>query len=169
VLKLTRYGPFILGILTVILIVLSARASCSNKELIPYLGKWTGAFNVESTSTRHTSPLDRRRSSLFGYVMVYAMNRSFKMHLEGAQEMIDVEGKWTLHGHRLTLTASGVKIDDEGGAATRNPNLPFIPSADVRAAYAHPFVLDLSPDRRRLVGLSMSMGALIGLHAFARD
>jgi hypothetical protein len=101
--------------------------------------------------------------------MVYAMARSFKMHLEGAQEIIDVEGKWTLHGHRLTLTTTGIKFDDEGGVAVRNPRLPFIPSADVHAAYAHPFVLDLSADRRRLTGLAMSMGLRVGRHEFARD
>jgi hypothetical protein len=161
--------PLVFAVVVVVAVFLSARASCSNHDLIPYLGKWTGGFTVDSISGRPATPAAAKRASLFGYVMIYAMRQTFKLHLEGAQEVLDLAGSWTLHGHRLTLTTTDIKIDDEGGIASRDPNLPYIPSDDVHATYARALVLDLSANRQRLVGLPVSMGNSVGRHEFARD
>lgn len=157
------------AIVLVILLYVTAQSSCSNKELVPYLGKWTGGFIVDSVSPAARSATDLKRNNLRGFIQVYATRHSFKMHLEGEQEIIDLAGNWVLKRQRLTLKVNETKIDDFGGADVRNPNRKFIPSDAIRDTYTRPIVLDLSPDKHRYEGLPMTMGNLIGRHQFTRD
>lgn len=147
----------------------TARSSCSNRDLIPFLGKWTGAFVVDVVREGPDTARDRTRSSLRGFIQVYATNRTFKMYLDGEQESLELDGTWTEKGRRLTLHVKEPKVDDLGGADNRDPNRKFVDAEDIRVAYAHPIVLDLTTDRHRLVGLPVTLGPLLGHHEFTKD
>lgn len=147
----------------------TARSSCSNKDMLPYLGKWPGGFVVGEVRRGPNTAIDQKRSSLKGFVQIYATNRKFKIHLEGEQETIDVDGDWTRKARRMDLHVQHVVIDDQGGAALRDPNRKFILPDDIRAAYSRPLILDLSADGKSLNGLPMSIGDLTGRHLFAKE
>jgi len=147
----------------------TARSSCSNKDMLPYLGKWPGGFVVSEVRRGPNTSVDQKRSSLKGFVQIYATNHKFKLHLEGEQETIDVDGDWTRKAKRMDLRVQHVVIDDQGGAALRDPNRKFILPDDIRAAYSRPLILDLSADGKNLNGLPMSIGDLTGRHLFAKE
>ncbi|AIE84166.1 hypothetical protein [Fimbriimonas ginsengisoli] len=157
------------AVVLILAFILTARATCSNREIVPFLGKWSGGFEVESIRDGADTPQERERYRLQGYVQVYATRRSFKMHLQGEQEDLDLAGFWTFRGQRLTLKVSEIKIDDHGGADARNPNQKFISPEELNGAYSKPIVLDLSPDKKQYTGLLIGMGKLIGRHRFVKD
>ncbi len=139
-----------------------------NAALMPFLGKWSGHFEVTDLTNGGTAA-DIKRETLSGYVQVYATQRSYKMELQGEQETISITGFWTIKGNRITLNPKTVSIDDQGGAELRDPNKKFIPAADVHAAYGRPLVLAETTNNKALDGLKMSVGNLIGTHHFVKD
>ena len=155
--------------LCLVIPVISVLSGCNhNKELMPFLGKWIGRFEVSDISGGGT-PTDMKREQLRGYVQVYATERSYKMEMEGEQETIDISGFWTIKGNRITLTPKVVTIDDQGGADKRDPNKKFIPADAASAAYSRPLLLQETPDKKSLNGLKITIGSLIGTHFFVKD
>jgi len=139
-----------------------------NKERMPFYGRWGGGFVVDAIAGGGTEK-DRQRSTLNGYLMLYATGNSFLMHEEGEQEILDIKGTWRLlKPTRVELEIAEIKIDDMGGEDKRDPNRKFIPTDDVRAAYSRPLVLDISPDKQSLTGLRLAMGDLTGRHVYKR-
>ena len=154
------------GLFTVLMIVLTLRVANSNRDLLRYTGKWSGGFTVDSIESGANTESDRHRSRLEGYLQIYLTERRYKLHLEGEQQGIDVSGNWTAKGDRITLTPKSVEIDDHGGAEKRDPNKKYIPNEEVLNTYNRPLVFIQSPDRQRYNGLPISLGVLIGKHAF---
>lgn len=151
---------------------LTIRSINANKDLVPFLGKWSGGFEVSQIqNANRDTPEDRRRLGLMGYLMVYGSRHSFKIHLEGEQEVFDIGGKWAIKGQRLILTADPqtFALDDEGGAESRNPNRKFIPADDLRAAFGKPIPLDLSKDKKAFASPLTSIGNLIGAFRFKKE
>lgn len=159
----------VFGVLLVLLIGFTVRASFSNQDLMPFTGRWKGGFTVDSIQKGSDTADDRHRSRLEGYVQVYLTGRKYVLHLEGEQQGIDVTGTWTAKGDRITLQSKSVTIDDQGGADARNPNKKYIPNEVVNEAYSRQMVLVLSKDKHNLRGLKVSVGDLIGEHAFEKD
>ncbi len=152
-----------------IVLVAVALAGCNmHKDLMPFLGKWKGSFEVSSLVSGG-SDKDVQRETLHGYVQVYATGRKYKMELEGEQETIKVDGTWTFKDKRITLKPLSLVIDDRGGSDKRDPNLKYIPAEDVRASYGQPMVLIESADNKSLTGLDTTVGNLRGLHRFVKD
>ncbi|CAN5670755.1 hypothetical protein BH11ARM2_BH11ARM2_00910 [soil metagenome] len=142
-------------------------AGCGgHKELLPYFGKWNGAFEVETAPG--ASPKDLSRETLRGYLMLYGSNRRFLLHLEGEQQTVDLDGAWTLTGKQVEARAKKIEIDDEGGEAHRDPNKKWIPSDDLQTAMGRPIILNLSADAKRLTGPATTIGALQGAYRFHR-
>lgn len=156
-------------LLLAIALFFTARASCANKDLIPFLGKWSGNFAVSRILKGPDTDKARKDWSMSGYVMIHASGRSFALHLEGPQETLDTSGTWVYSGNRVTLNPLKIDIDDMGGEALRNPNLPFIPTDAVREAYLKPIVLELTKDKKHLNGLTISVERLIGRLELAKD
>jgi len=149
--------------------ILAILLGCNrNKDLMPFLGKWSGEFDVTEIQGGGT-PADMKREKLKGFVQVYATNRLYKMQMEGEQETIDIDGTWTIKANRITLTPKDIVIDDQGGADKRDPNKKFIPSDAARAAYERPLVLAETPDKKALNGLKITVGNLVGAHKFVKD
>jgi hypothetical protein len=159
----------VFGLLAVLMIGLTLRATNSNRDLLSYTGKWKGGFTVDAIEPGPNTETDRRRSRLEGYLQVYLTRRSYKLHLEGEQQGIDVDGTWTVKEGRVTLTPKEVKIDDQGGESKRDPNKKYIPNEAVTAAYNRPLVLVLAPDKRSYQGLPTTVGTLLGKHHFEKD
>lgn len=153
----------------VIALALTGRAACSNKDLIPFMGKWAGGFVVDRVKQGPDTDKDRKRSGLNGYLQIYGTQRSFKLHLEGEQQTLDIAGTWIAKGNKVTLTTTDFQMDDQGGADLRNPNQKFVPAEDLNRGYSHPVVLTLSADKKRLTGLPTSIGDLVGRHEFVKD
>jgi hypothetical protein len=153
-----------------------------HREMMPYFGKWDGGFYVdEAESTRAgfaaprlgKSSIALKRYTMEGYLMLYATRDSFKLHLEGEQVVIDVDGTWSVTKNsrgedRISLRPKGFKIDDFGGADMRDPNKAYIPSLDIRDTYGKEILLKPSKDRQKLDGLPMSLGKLVGTHLWKR-
>lgn len=146
---------------------LTLRATGSNKDLLPYVGKWTGKFVVEEMTGGGTAQ-ERVRNNLHGYLQLYRTKESYLLHMEGEQEIIDVKGTWQRKGSQIELKATEVKINDFGGEEKRDPNKMFIDPEKVREAYSRPMVLKLSEDKRSLSGPQTSIANLIGRHVFTR-
>lgn len=104
-----------------------------------------------------------------GYVMIHASGKSFALHLEGPQETLDTSGTWTYEGKRVTLKPLKIDIDDMGGEALRNPNLPFIPTDALREAYLKPIVLELAKDKKHMNGLTFSVDRIVGRLKLSKD
>ena len=146
-----------------------ALAGCHSQAGIPYYGKYEGGFIV------HTVPgvnsVDKASWSLKGYLQLLAFKDQFNIHLEGRQQIIDVKGNWRLEPRQITLQVTSIKFDDGGGAEKRNPNLPYIPAEDFKAAYAKEITLRIGKDKDRvtLTGPTLSMGSILGQHEFLKD
>lgn len=165
----TLRTAFILAtLLAAVLFALTLRATGSNRELIPFTGRWGGGFEIDTVTQGPASDEVKRQNRLEGYLQVYLTGRKYKLHLEGIQQGIDVDGTWTAKGRRITLTPKEVKIDDRGGPEMRDPNKPYLPNEDVTAAYSKPIVLDQAEDGKSFKGLSMTVSRFIGRHAFKR-
>ncbi|RYG35796.1 hypothetical protein EON81_11650 [bacterium] len=149
-------------------LLLLALVGCTraNKELLPYLGKWNGAFEVESLSG--ATDKDLKRETLRGYLVLYATNRRFVMHLEGEQQGMDLDGAWTIDGKQAKLKAVTFKIDDQGGEELRDPNRKWIPAADLKPTMEGQIVLNISADAQRLASPTTSIGARQGAFRFRR-
>jgi hypothetical protein len=159
----------IMGLLTVFLIVMTVGAIDSNRDLIPYTGRWKGEFTVDSIADTDAAPDELKRWRLAGYVQIYLSNRRYTMHLEGQQQAIDIDGVWSVKNGRVNLDPKSVVIDDGGGAEKRDPNQVYIPNEDVNEAYRREMVLVQSQDKKRYEGLRMSVGSLVGVHRFEKD
>jgi hypothetical protein len=143
-------------------------SGCGSKENIPFLGRWKADFVVDRMTVPGTEK-DQRREGLHGYLQVYQTGLKFKMRLEGEQEAIDGSGTWSHKGNHVTLTFTDLKIDDMGGAQHRDPNLKFILPAAIQAAYQRELTLNMSPDKKTLNGLDVTIGNLVGRHVFTRS
>jgi len=141
----------------------------SHKDLMAFLGKWKGGFDVTSVRGANASSLDIKRDTLRGFIQVYETNRSYKMELNGEQETIEINGTWTIKGNHITLRPTMLDIDDKGGEQQRDPNKKYIAAMLVRAAYGQPLVLVESRDKKSLTGLEMSVGDLVGTHRYVKD
>lgn len=165
----TLRTAFVIAIVfTVTLIFFTVRATGSNRDLIRYTGRWGGGFTIDSVQSGPDSEAVRKRNKLTGYVQIYLTGRKYTLHLEGEQQGVDVYGTWTAKGEKLTLTPKEVKIDDRGGPEQRDPNRPYLPNEDVRAAYERPIVLSQSADKNSFQGLPMSVSRFIGKHRFEK-
>ncbi|MDR3690377.1 MAG: hypothetical protein P4L46_13430 [Fimbriimonas sp.] len=144
-------------------------AGCNmHKDLLPFLGKWSGKFQVRSIEGGGSSK-DVIREEMHGYIQVYETGRSYKMELQGEQETIDVDGTWAHKANRIILSPKSIAIDDMGGAESRDPNKKYIPADQLRDAYSSELVLTESKDNKALHGLEMTIGRLIGKHEFIKD
>jgi hypothetical protein len=128
----------------------------ANQELKPYLGLWRGEFRVG-------------KDLMTGYLRIKGSRKEADLHLEGIQQTIDVKGTWTLEKpRRISFKSNDIKIDDFGGAASRDPNKPYIPNESVMAGYARPIIFDLSADGEKLTSLPEPFGKATAVHEFTR-
>lgn len=164
-----RNVVIVLATLTCVLIAFTMLATNSNKDLVRYTGRWKGEFAVESITKGEDTEEARTRNRLGGYLQVYLTGHKYKIHLEGLQQGIDIEGTWKAQGDRLTLTPKAITIDDQGGAEKRDPNKPYIANESVMEAYNRPMTLSQSSDKKKFQGLKMTIGDLLGEHRFVKD
>ena len=159
------------------LLMLMTLSGCQqHREMMPYFGKWDGGFYVdipESSRAGAGGKIPLKRFTMEGYLMLYATRDGFKLHLEGEQVVIDVDGTWAVTKNsrgedRISLRPKGFKIDDFGGADLRDPNKAYIPSLDIRDTYGKEMLLRPSKDRQKLDGLPLSLGKLVGVHLWKR-
>ena len=140
----------------------------ANKELLPYLGKWSGGFMVEQIDGK-ANPALAKRASLTGYLQLYGSNDRFELRLNGEQQEVVVTGTWQLVSEtQIELKPEKYQIDDFGGAENRDPNLVYVPNDAVRAAYGKALALSLSSDKQTLIAPLSSIGPLTGIHQFKR-
>jgi hypothetical protein len=136
-----------------------------NKERIPYLGHWDGGFNVtSSTASPPTAALNIR-----GYLQLYRTGDKFLIELSNPTQVLDLGGKWRMvGGKRIELAFHEFKLTEPDLAKLKGMRRPFLEPADLKIAYTKPLILDLSPDGKKLTGLLMRMGPLLGRHEFSK-
>ena len=140
---------------------------CVGRAAMPFLGKWSGGFTVERVGPGAIGDAERNR--LTGFIQLYRTGERYELHLEGEQFGLVAGGTWTQKEGRVTLSPTEVKIDDGGGEEKRNPNRAWIDPAALREAYSRPLALRVSKDGKKLSGLLLSVGPLVGTHAFVRE
>jgi len=165
---MSRVTLGVFGVLLVIILVLSGRASCANKDLLPFLGKWKGGF-VAQEFVDKPDAFSLKRHGFDATLQLYRTQESFILRLESEQESVDVKGTWSHRGQELRLAIRSVEIDDMGGADVRDPNRPFTAPEAIRKVYAGTMILRLSKDKKRLVGLPVTLDKVVGSHQFAKD
>lgn len=146
-----------------------ALAGCGDKKKVPFLGQWTGQFEVSKVKTGSDTELDRKHYWLRGYVSVRLDKSSYLMHLEGEQQQVDIKGTWTYSGSQITLDPKDIKVNTDGGEKGVNPNLKYVPDEDLYNAYQKKITLKLSPDGSTLMGLTTTIAFLEGVHIFHKD
>lgn len=134
---------------------------------MPFLGKWSGGFTVETAGKGVVG--GARRNDLKGFLQLYRTDSRYELHLDGEQFGLVAGGKWTQKDGRVSLAPTSVKVDDGGGEEARNPNRAWIDPAALSAAYSRPMSLRLSKDGKRMTGLLIDVGPLTGTHAFVRE
>jgi len=149
-------------------LLLPLLAGCGTRTAMPYLGKWSGGFDVEKVGPG-AAIKDPERNRLKGFLQLYATNEKFELHLDGEQFGLIAKGTWKQKDGRFTFSPNDVKIDDGGGEEARNPNRAWINPADLRAAYSRPLALRVSKDGQKLTGLLVDVGPLTGTHSFVRE
>lgn len=147
----------LLAVVAIVMTALVAKNRTAHEDLRPYLGKWTGGFFAD--------PADKHKD-LPGYLQIYATHQTFKMHLEAEQQEVDIDGTWSLNKKQVVLKPTQVKINDFGGANSRDPNLMYYPNPDVQDTYRKPIVLNPTADGKKLEGLLITMGPTEGEHKF---
>ncbi len=145
----------LLGLLVFGLWSVAARRG-SNKELAAYLGMWSGQLSSDKIAMK-------------GYLRIKGTHKQFEIHLEGAQQTIDIVGSWSLKDdHTLVLQTGDVTIDDFGGAAKRDPNKPYIDNQQLRNAFSKPLVMNLSASKERLTSLPLLINSVRHMCEFER-
>ncbi len=140
---------------------------CGDRSKMPYLGKWSGGFDVETVGKGAVG--GRERNRLKGFLQLYRTDARYELHLDGEQFGLVAGGSWSEKAGRVTLSPKEVKIDDGGGEEVRNPNRAWIEPTVLREAYSRPMALRVSKDGKSLTGLLMDVGPLTGAHSFVRD
>lgn len=134
---------------------------------MPYLGKWSGGFTVETAGKGSVG--GARRNDLKGFLQLYRTDARYELHLDGEQFGLVAGGSWDEKKGRVTLSPKEVKIDDGGGEEVRDPNKAWVKPDELRAAYSRPLSLRLSKDGQTLTGLLVDVGPLTGTHSFVRE
>ena len=145
-----------------------ALAGCFNREQIPYLGRWSGGFNVDHT-TGKIELKDPHRYSMHGLLELYRSDSRCTLHIEGEQETVEAKGNWTIKGHEIQIQFSHLTIDDAGGPDERDPNRAFLPAADYQTTLSHDLGLRASADKKHLTSPLESIGPLLGSFTFDKD
>lgn len=140
-----------------------------DQKAVRFLGQWPGAFNVDKVNRGPDGPEDRKHNTLRGYLSVRLNKKSYILHLEGEQQMIDVKGTWTYSGDQLILSPDDVKPKTEGGKDGINPNFKFVPDEELYNAYLKKITLNLSKDGSTLQGLRTTIAFLEGSHSFKKE
>ena len=153
---------------------------CFDSAQVPFLGRWSGAFEVDSASQK--MPISKlARYNMKGFLMLYRSQfrvlnskddrpkSKFVMHLEGEQESVDVTGQWELINKQIQLTATDIKPDDEGGEALRDPNRTYIPVNDLEAALQKPIPCSFDATKTKLSSPLSQIGLLFGRYRFTKD
>jgi len=146
-----------------------AIVGCGDKKKVPFLGQWNGQFEVSKVGRGPDTPLDRKHHMLRGYVSIRLDKNTFLLHLEGEQQKVDVKGTWSYAGSQITLDPKEAKVITDGGENGVDPNLKYVPEADLYEAYLNKITLKLSADGSTLTGLTTTIAFLEGIHTFKKD
>lgn len=147
-------------------LILLATGGC-DRSAMPYLGKWSGGFTVETAGPGTVG--GAARNSLKGFLQLYKTEARYELHLEGEQFGLVAGGTWTHGDGKVTLAPTSVKVDDGGGEEARNPNRAWIDPAELSKAYSRPMSFRVSKDGGRMTGLLIGVGPLTGTHTFVRE
>lgn len=145
------------------LLPLLAVAGCGDKNLTPFLGKWTGGLEVLRVKTGG----DPKPYELRGDLQMYV--RKFELNLTGPQQTVMVRGTWTYEGKRVRLRANKMEFGDEGGEDKRDPNKAYLDPGDLRTFLGREQGLNLSNDKKRLAGVEDALANLVARLAFVKD
>jgi hypothetical protein len=165
---MSRLTLSVFGILLVIILVMTGRASCAGKADLPFLGKWKGGF-VADRFVGRPNAFGLRRSGFDATLQLYRTEDKFILHLEAEQETVDVLGTWTHKDREIRLKVGSVDVDDMGGSDARDPNRPFVDAEAIRQTYSGILILRMTKDKKQLIGLPLTLGEVVGTHRFKKD
>lgn len=137
-----------------ILVVLTA--GCGNKTEMPLYGNWEGRFQQAQQSDE----------DMKGYLQLYATNHKFKMRLGNKTQNYDTLGDWKIQGRQVLLNIQDISFGGLTSHEAEERKLAFVQPNDVRAAYGHTLILNVSADNKTLSGLPMTLGTREGTHVF---
>ena len=103
-----------------------------------------------------------------GNLELYVTHSKFKLDMATRNQKFSINGTWKAEKNRATLTMDGSHFENPTPEDEKALGLRIIKPAEIQAVFGHPFVLDESPDRRRLTGLKTSLGHMIGRFEFER-
>jgi hypothetical protein len=153
----------LLRMLPLLLLAVPLVGGCGpDREIVPYLGKWTGGFQFENPGPEAAD------EEMRGNLILYAAKQRFRMNLEGAQQAIDIKGTWELGEDRVVLKVEEVFLDDGGGEDRRDPRLPYLPSPELRKTYTSPVVLLVGTDGKTLQSLPNTLAGRTVVHRFEK-
>jgi hypothetical protein len=142
---------------------------CGDKKSVPFLGTWTGDFEVTKVLSGTDTEKDRIRHNLKGYVRIVLDNNKYTMVLEGEQQAVDIKGTWVYKGKQVILSPIDVDVKNRFKGEDLNPNLKAVDPADLYSAYLKKITLNLSTDGKSLRGLDTTVAALEGRHNFKKE
>ncbi|HTQ09071.1 MAG TPA: hypothetical protein VMI31_03280 [Fimbriimonadaceae bacterium] len=147
-----------------------ALAGCraSDSPITRAAGSWQGQFQIDAVDGK-ADAASIKSEELDANLELYVTGDKFELDATARHQKFSVIGKWTAApGGRITMTADSYTFDNPTDEDQRALGLRLISPDQVRATFGHAFVLDESPDRRRLTGLVVTLGRLEGRFEFSR-
>jgi len=104
-----------------------------------------------------------------GNLELYVTGRKFELNMTARHQGFTVLGTWSAERTgRVTMVANKYSFDNPTDEDQKALGLRIIQPDEIRAVFRLPFVLDESPDKRRLTGLEVTLGKLTGRFQFER-
>lgn len=130
-------------------------------------GSYPGHFEIESVDG-NTDPKAIAAEEVKGNLELYITRSKFVLDMKTRHQGFTIGGHWTAQKGRVTMIADSFTFDNPTEEDQKAFGLSIISPESLRSLFGHPFVLDASPDRRKLTGLKLTLGRLIGHFEFER-
>jgi hypothetical protein len=130
-------------------------------------GGWTGRFAIDSVSGK-ADPKEIEAELMKGNLQLYITHSKFKLEMANLHQKFTIGGSWTAEKSRVTITADTFAFKNPTEEEQKTFGLSIIGPDEIRVAFGHAVVFDETEDKRRLTGLKMSIGKLIGRFEFER-
>lgn len=139
-------------------LLLACSIQCRGPSM-PFLGHWTGKFDV----TQNTSGFPSKRVTLGGYLHIYRTGERALMSLSNDAQSVTINGTWKIEKDgNLIVHIAKVSIQQPPKDVMEASGTPFLDDSAINSGFKPDMIFQLSPDHGQLTGLLMTIGPLTG-------
>lgn len=132
-------------------------AGCSKVDL-DVVGQWRGGYVPDEKT-----PV----AEFKGFVQLYARG-NFKLEMATDNQRVVSEGSWKQEKDRITLSTTGVDIQNPPDEDVKVLKIPILDADAIRETLGRPLVLVLREEKKRLEGLDLRIDDVPGRLEFRK-